>query len=198
MKVTPAVRSSMVKRRTSMADVATLARGELSFKRSRQQSFANFTAVHESLARDRDTKRVPSTYKDTMKVAAERDALLDDARRYSPSAACHRPRTLSARPSLVPTPVALTERLRVRDPLRAVSLVLALNKLPQTVFARLIWFPIFWILLATYAAIATLSRTGVIDLGEPIPSAFDGASVLVTFMVIFFVGYCYNRHLCAT
>ena len=99
-----------------------------------------------------------------MKVADARESLLEEARRYSP-----------------------------------ISLVLAFSKLPQTVLVRIIWFPITWIILSTYAAIASLTRAGVIDLGKSTSiaehvNAYNGASVLVTFMVVFYLGYCYNRH----
>jgi len=99
-----------------------------------------------------------------MKVAETREKLLDDARRYSP-----------------------------------ISLVLAFNKLPQTVLVRIIWFPITWIILVTYVTVASLTRSGYIDLkGQDSTadhvSAYNGASVMVTFMVVFYLGYCYNRH----
>ena len=146
----PAERSA-----SKFSDVVLSARGQ--FKS--QSSAAKFTATQAHLVHDRDTKRMPRTYKDTMKVADARDRLLSDARRYSP-----------------------------------ISLVLMLNKLPQTVIVRLACFPVVWILVVTYALVATLCRMGLVELGEPDPYMYNGGSVLVTFMVVFYLGYCYNRH----
>ena len=100
-----------------------------------------------------------------MKVAHMRERLLADARRYSP-----------------------------------ISLVLNLQKLPQTIFSRLIFFPIVWILMLTYAAVAVLTRMGYIDIAAYVGDSEEGldhmgsASVLVTFVVVFFVTFCYNRY----
>ena len=127
---------------------------------SRGSSRAQFTKASEKHVTDRDTKRIPSTYKDTMMVADTRDALLEDARRYSP-----------------------------------ISLVLALNKLHQTVLPRLACFPIVWILMAVYASVATCTHTGIAPKTFVANMAdFEGAGILVTFMVVFYVGYCYSRH----
>jgi hypothetical protein len=127
---------------------------------TRANSSAQFTRTEDGKVQDRDALFVPSAYKDVMKVAAERDALLRDARRYSP-----------------------------------ISLVLALNKLPQTIFARLVHFPIIWILFGTYGSVAALTRLGYIDLGDVDNAEIEGSSsVLVTFVVVFFVTFCYNRY----
>ena len=58
-----------------------------------------------------------------------------------------------------------------------ISLVLAVHKLPQTVLARLVCFPVVWIICGVYLAIALPTRYGMIDLAEPVAAAFEGASV---------------------
>ena len=135
---------------------------------SRSRSRANFDtvkSVSNGQIRDRDALQIPRAYKDTMKVAHMRERLLADARRYSP-----------------------------------ISLVLNLQKLPQTIFSRLIFFPIVWILMLTYAAVAVLTRMGYIDIAAYVGDSEEGldhmgsASVLVTFVVVFFVTFCYNRY----
>ena len=157
---------TMVRRKCSVSEAAS--RTAVVFREkslSRAKSMARFDRSIAGTSFDRDTSYIPRTYRDTMKLADARDALLSDARRYSP-----------------------------------ISLVLNLCKLPQTVLARIIWFPIVWILLATYAIVATLTRLGHLTLGvagegaNENVNAYDGASVLVTFMVVFYVGYCYSRH----
>ena len=78
-----------------------------------------------------------------------------------------------------------------------ISSVFHLRKVPQTVLWRMFAFPIVWALLAVYVVVATLTRTGHIDLGSSDDfdvGAFDGAEVLVVFMVVFYLGYCYNRY----
>ena len=142
--------SSTNRRRKSLTGLATSRRFSLAavtaeIKANRQMSQVQFTRKEESSVNDRtaaalksfafslklshsyvrsasnlvttgDAVRVPRAYKDTMKMAATREKLLHDARRYSP-----------------------------------ISLVLKLNKLPQTVFARLVRFPIVWVLICNYA-----------------------------------------------
>ena len=126
----------------------------------KQFSSAKFDRVNRNHSvSDRDALRIPRAYKDTMKVAGERERLLRDARRYSP-----------------------------------ISLVLAFWKIPQTVLVRLVRFPIVWILVGVYAALAALTRTGAIDLGLVDSNEIEGsASVLVTFVVVFFVTFCCAR-----
>jgi predicted membrane chloride channel (bestrophin family) len=107
-----------------------------------------------------------------MKTNDWREQLLDDARRYSP-----------------------------------ISSVFHLRKLPRTVIYRMFAYPIVWVLISVYAAAATLTRLGIVDLGQlaaeegGIPrdefdsaGVYDGAEVLVVFSVVFYLGYCYNRH----
>ena len=78
-----------------------------------------------------------------------------------------------------------------------ISSVFHLNKLPETVLYRMAFFPITWIVVSTYVVLASLTRLGIIDLGDAVEDgsgAFDGAETLVTFMVVFYLGYCYSRH----
>ena len=110
----------------------------------------------------RDAGWVPSTYSELMRKNDEREALLDDARRYSP-----------------------------------LTSVFHLQKLPQTVLWRMLCFPMTWTLFVVYLTVALLTRYGVLSLGshmDLMTEAFSGADVLVTFMVVFYLGYCYTRH----
>lgn len=78
-----------------------------------------------------------------------------------------------------------------------ISSVFHLNKIKQTVVYRILFFPLAWILFSTYGVCAALTRYGVIDLGhvdDELEPAFAGAEVLVTFVVVFYLGYCYARY----
>ena len=113
-------------------------------------------------------QQVPKTYDDTMKVNAKREAYLQDARRFSP-----------------------------------ISAVMYATKLRRSIIPRLFSYPIVWVIILMYMACATLARTRDLyierfgDIFGPYElqdGAYEGASVLVTFMVVFYLGYCYNRY----
>lgn len=76
--------------------------------------------------------------------------------------------------------------------LGSIDTVFRLDKLSQTVLMRLPLHPITYVVLSMHAASAALTRYEYL---QPIESSdiFDGAGVLVTFMIVFYVGYCYNR-----
>ena len=78
-----------------------------------------------------------------------------------------------------------------------ISSVFHMRKLPQTVIVRMLTFPVVWSLVGLYVVIATLTRLAIVDFGDADDfdvGAFDGAEVLVVFMVVFYLGYCYNRY----
>lgn len=77
-----------------------------------------------------------------------------------------------------------------------ISSVFHLRKLPQTAIFRLFTYPIVWILVSVYLSLAIMVRHSIIDLGdsEDEASSFDGAEVLVVFVVVFFLQHCYTRH----
>lgn len=110
-------------------------------------------------------EEVPKTFADTMKLNAMRESVLQDARRLSP-----------------------------------ISAVMHASKLRISIVPRLFSYQIVWVVLVVYVACATFARSGLADGGnvfgdmEEQIGAFDGASVLVTFMVVFYLGYCYSRH----
>ena len=56
--------------------------------------------------------------------------------------------------------------------------------------------PLTWLAYAAFATSATLVRSGWWDTSDVSLDHFEsqGMSTLVTFMVVFFVGYCYDRH----
>ena len=148
---------------------------------------------------DRDTRHVPHTYRDTIKHDESRKKLLMFARLYSP-----------------------------------IDLVVHFNKYAWTVLPRVLAYKLVWVILVVYAAVATLSRLGlliqwgVVGSDEYDHNAIDGSSILIVrraqlaarnsaratrraifgailrrpypthlaqvFMIVFYVGYCYNRH----
>ena len=133
---------------------------------------ARMTAVRKSqrdLFSTSTAERVPKTYRDTMKINGVREAVLNDARRLSP-----------------------------------ISAVLHANKLKNSIVPRLFSYVIVWIVVGIYAGCATLARLrdryGEFFGGDPFgdagmrEGAYEGASVLVTFMVVFYLGYCYSRY----
>eukprot|EP00966_Prymnesium_polylepis_P114302 2641119-Prymnesium_polylepis.1 len=66
----------------------------------------------------------------------------------------------------------------------------------DTVVPRLLRQPTQWFVLAVYGVTAFLTRidTGAEAIAEELDlESFSGAGTMVTFMIIFYVGYCYNR-----
>ena len=74
-----------------------------------------------------------------------------------------------------------------------ISTITRLDKISRTVLPRLLKQPVQWAVIAVYAASATTARLGV-DIGLVDGKDFNGAGTMVTFMIIFYVGYCYNRY----
>jgi hypothetical protein len=99
------------------------------------------------------------------------------------------------------------EELRVIDAKRKRLLELARNtsatqslfqlwQLPRTVLPRLIRKPIIWLVLLTYAVGVILGRLALLSdemLAEAAQRDGESGSAAVTFMVVFYVGYCYSR-----
>ena len=92
--------------------------------------------------------------------------------------------------------------LRVSRETSPVGTVLRLDLLYSTVIAKLLAQPTQWFVLIVYGVTAILARVGWLDHtseGRPtdaivsLSSTFASASTMVTFMIIFYVGYCYNR-----
>ena len=112
---------------------------------------------------DGDTKRVVISYEENLKASAQRQQLLEYARRFSP-------------------------------------LVLALRTdlLSRTVIVRICAYPLVWIVCATYVVAAVFARRQIIfdytDDDVVGSDHLDSAAVLVTFTVVFYLGYCYSRH----
>ena len=85
---------------------------------------------------------------------------------------------------------ALLTMARKHSPL---SSALNVRLLPQTVIPRLMCRYMTWVTLVTFAGSAVLARMGYTE-QEIDPNGFDGAGTMVTFMIIFYVGYCYTRY----
>lgn len=75
-----------------------------------------------------------------------------------------------------------------------------LSALPRTVLPRLIRKPLVWLIVCAFALGSILSRLSVFDeatLGEVdalLEGTGTGGGTVVTFMVVFYVGYCYTRN----
>ena len=74
------------------------------------------------------------------------------------------------------------------------SLCFRLDKLKRTVLPRMVAQPLVWLTFATYGVVASLARSGVHAPDFDSNVSLNQVGVLVTFKVVFFVGYCYNRH----
>ena len=114
---------------------------------------------------DRDTRNVPREYQDTVKLDCHRKELLRHARSYAPHDAIFKWR--------------------------------ALRLLRYSIVPRRLTFRLVWLVYATFAATATLARTGV-WVPARLPAATDGfdasgASMMISFMIVFYVGNCYSR-----
>ena len=76
--------------------------------------------------------------------------------------------------------------------------MLRFDKLGQTVLLPILFHPVPWLILITYGTTAALTRHGTLvfdqDDLEDGRNAFDGSGILITFMIVFYVGYCYNRY----
>jgi hypothetical protein len=68
--------------------------------------------------------------------------------------------------------------------------------LPRTVIPRILKRVVTWLVLSFFAAGAMLSRLGFIDAeaAADISGTLEGISTVVTFMIIFYVSYCYSRY----
>ena len=90
-------------------------------------------------------------------------------------------------------------KLLLRDARRLppIDAVLRVDKYGQTVLFHLVQHPATWIVLGMYAATAVACRNGQIPETTDLErDAFEsgGVASFITFMVVFYVGYCYNRY----
>ena len=73
------------------------------------------------------------------------------------------------------------------------TLFFRIDKLPHTVVPRILRSPLVYVVVFAYIAAAALARTGSWTY-EYDGHALSGAGLLISFMIVFYVGYCYNRH----
>jgi len=67
--------------------------------------------------------------------------------------------------------------------------------LGRTVLPRLLHHPVVWLNLVAFGGSAACRRLGIFDTGWVVDEASSsGSGNLVTFMIVFYVGYCYNRN----
>ena len=78
-----------------------------------------------------------------------------------------------------------------------IDTVLRVDKIGQTVLHHLFCHTVTWIVLLAYGSTAVLCRYGYYG-GKTVFSdaaeSFEGSDILITFMIVFYVGYCYNRY----
>ena len=73
------------------------------------------------------------------------------------------------------------------------TLLFRIDKLPHTVIPRILRSPLVYVVVSAYIAAAALARTGSWSFDYD-ANALSGAGLLISFMIVFYVGYCYNRH----
>ena len=73
------------------------------------------------------------------------------------------------------------------------TLFFRIDKLPHTVVPRILRSPLVYVVVFAYIAAAALARTGSWTYEHDV-HALSGAGLLISFMIVFYVGYCYNRH----
>ena len=73
------------------------------------------------------------------------------------------------------------------------TLFFRIDKLPHTVVPRILRSPLVYVVVFAYIAAAALARTGSWTYAHD-GHALSGAGLLISFMIVFYVGYCYNRH----
>lgn len=76
-----------------------------------------------------------------------------------------------------------------------IDTVARLGLINRTVVPRILRRYPTWMVLLLYAGTAVSSRLGFMVFDELEPSVFDGVAQVVTFMIIFYVSYCYNRYI---
>ena len=85
------------------------------------------------------------------------------------------------------------ELLRMSRNCSPVDTVGRVSLLPRTVIPRIMKYPFLWVILGAFSLSAGMSRAGT-DFGDVDPSAFDTTTSIITFMIVFYVGYCYTRY----
>jgi len=75
-----------------------------------------------------------------------------------------------------------------------IDTVTRLGLVGRTVLPRLAKHPLFWCVVATFGGSATASRLGYHGDVEEVAGMLEGGGTFVAFMIIFYVGYCYERY----
>ena len=80
----------------------------------------------------------------------------------------------------------------------AIDTITKLQTLPRTVLPRLAAKPLMWLVMLVFGLAAALSRLGVLQESfvhetDSLEHYLRESGTMVTFMVVFYVGYCYNR-----
>ena len=75
-----------------------------------------------------------------------------------------------------------------------IDTVTRLGLVGRTVLPRLARHPLFWCVVATFGGSAAASRLGYHGDVEEVAGMLEGGGTFVAFMIIFYVGYCYERY----
>ena len=70
------------------------------------------------------------------------------------------------------------------------------DKFLHTIIPRVFCYWCFWLVILVYVFFASVSRFSyhLVDFGDSEDrTAFDGAGRMITYMIVFYVGYCYSR-----
>lgn len=94
---------------------------------------------------------------------------------------------------LIATDKKRKQLLLMAKSLSPMASALKLRLLPRTVVPRLLKHYLTWVVIFTWGITTALARLGFTE-GDIDDAVFNGAGTMVTFMIIFYVGYCYTRY----
>lgn len=83
--------------------------------------------------------------------------------------------------------------LRDARRLSPIEMVMRIDKFGQTALWPLATSPALWLVVGCFSATAVGARLGHLNFPDLVGGTFESGS-LITFMIVFYVGYCYNRY----
>lgn len=76
----------------------------------------------------------------------------------------------------------------------AIDTIFRMKMMKHTVLPRILRHPATWVVFMAYCLAAFVTRYDLINFANIEDSVNEGASTLVTFMIVFYVGHCYGRY----
>ena len=75
------------------------------------------------------------------------------------------------------------------------SLAWRLDKIGITIIPRIVWRLAFWLVVGAYMGFTLVSRFAfhLVSFTDEDRTVFEGANLMISFMIVFYTGYCYNR-----